>query len=152
MSQCNCNGKCGVKLSKIFELQQELRNKIKQINPNSLNNKAGENIYHLLQALRQEISEAQDSINWKWWAVEGKKNLFNIDNIEHLKVELIDILFFLMECYLELGMDSNEVYDIYKKKWDVNMERQKNKYSVKNKTEEDNIKIENEIRRNNEKK
>lgn len=72
-------------------------------------------------ALRQESSEAIDSLNWKWW----KKDEEDWDNI---KVELVDMLHFWVSMCTIAGMDANEVKAIYMKKNKLNATRQDEGY------------------------
>ena len=57
-------------------------------------------------ALKQESSEAIDSLNWKWW----KKDDEDWDNV---KVELVDMLHFWVSMCTVAGLDSQEVFDLY---------------------------------------
>lgn len=55
-------------------------------------------IYNLLQALSDEVVEAKNCFNWKWWSKEGKEHpqftyIFNIPNYH---IELIDMLHFIL--------------------------------------------------------
>ena len=83
-----------------------------------------------LLAMRQEIAEATDWLPWKWWSNRtGNKqvapaDMWSEDHIDELKTELIDIQHFLNCCYLELGMDYQEIHARYKHKMEVNHARQ----------------------------
>ena len=68
-------------------------------------------------ALRQEMSEAIDSLNWKWW----KKDSDDWDNI---KVELVDMLHFWVSMCTVAGLEPEDVYDLYFKKNKLNIKRQ----------------------------
>jgi dimeric dUTPase (all-alpha-NTP-PPase superfamily) len=72
-------------------------------------------------ALRQESSEAIDSLNWKWW----KKDEEDWDNI---KVELVDILHFWVSMCTIADMDAKEVMELYFKKNKLNHKRQEEGY------------------------
>ena len=72
-------------------------------------------------ALRQESSEAIDSLNWKWW----KKDEEDWDNI---KVELVDMLHFWVSMCTVAGMDAKEVMELYAKKNKLNFKRQDEGY------------------------
>jgi dimeric dUTPase (all-alpha-NTP-PPase superfamily) len=72
-------------------------------------------------ALKQESSEAIDSLNWKWW----KKDKDDWDNA---KVELVDMLHFWVSMCTIAGMDAEEVMTLYFKKNDLNFKRQNEGY------------------------
>ncbi len=73
-------------------------------------------------ALKQESSEAIDSLNWKWW----KKDEEDWDNV---KVELVDMLHFWVSMCTMAGMDAAEVMQLYFKKNELNFKRQDEGYS-----------------------
>lgn len=137
-------------LDTIFAKQKLLRMAIgrgKDIFESLEGNQKGEKVYHLLQALRQEVSEAQDELYWKWWAKEYKEgNAFGFKNEKNLKIEITDCFFFLLDICSLLGIDDKELFDLYNKKWAVNMKRQEEGYSQDKKTEQDNIEIQKEIK------
>jgi dimeric dUTPase (all-alpha-NTP-PPase superfamily) len=59
------------------------------------------------------------------WAASGKwwyKN--NREDLEKIKEESIDILHFLLMLWLKLGMNENQIADLYRKKMQVNIQRQ----------------------------
>ncbi|OED36712.1 hypothetical protein AB834_02645 [PVC group bacterium (ex Bugula neritina AB1)] len=72
-------------------------------------------------ALQQEISEAIDSTQWKWW----KKGEDDWDNI---KIELVDMLHFWVSMCQVAGMDAKEVKELYIKKNKLNHDRQEGGY------------------------
>ena len=72
-------------------------------------------------ALRQEMSEAIDSLDWKWW----KKDSDDWDNI---KIELVDMLHFWVSMCTVVGLDAKDVYDLYYKKNELNFKRQNEGY------------------------
>ncbi|MBA4016996.1 MAG: hypothetical protein C0483_07480 [Pirellula sp.] len=86
------------------------------------------------QAMDAEIAELKDDLLWKWWS----KDRIDLQNI---RVELIDILHFLVSAMLSAGLTADKVYDIYKQKHAVNMSRQDTGYSKSTKTEDDNRSI-----------
>lgn len=74
-------------------------------------------------AMVQENSELIDSLHWKWWKAGN-------DDIKNAKIELIDILhFWVSQCTL-LGMDANEVFELYAKKNSLNHSRQDGGYKT----------------------
>ena len=86
------------------------------------------------RAMREEIAELDEELLWKWWSKD------EID-IQNIRVELIDILHFLVSGMICAGLTPEEVYDIYCQKHAVNLSRQDSGYSKVVKTEDDNKKI-----------
>jgi dimeric dUTPase (all-alpha-NTP-PPase superfamily) len=68
-----------------------------------------------------------DSVPWKWWA---KYQKFDRQNA---KVEVVDIMHFLVSIAQVLGMSADDIFDAYCKKNEVNHERQDSGYATKNK-------------------
>lgn len=87
----------------------------------------------------------------KWWVKEYKEDknelfktiLFKSKAVTITK-SIIEELFDLLVNNLHCDLD--EVYRIYKMKYEKNILRQKNNYSVIGKTEDDNIEIENQLK------
>ena len=143
-------------LARIFRMQTELndyvfkKNNLKDISGNSL---TMETIYAAVnsgalkvndlpntwlsnysRAMREEITELDEELLWKWWSKD------EID-IQNIRVELIDILHFLVSAMICSGLTPEKVYDIYRQKHAVNLNRQDSGYSKDTKTEDDNKKI-----------
>ena len=115
------------KLDKIFEMQEKLNRRI-GINLDDLGD--DEKIKWILnysRALQQEVSELIDSVPWKWWA---KYQKFDKQNA---RVEVVDIMHFLVSIAQVLGMSADDIFDAYCKKNEVNHERQDSGYATKNK-------------------
>ena len=87
------------------------------------------------QAMDAELTELKNDLLWKWWS----KDQIDLQNI---RVELIDILHFLVSAMLSAGLSADKVYDIYTQKHAVNRARQDVGYSQSTKTEDDNRSIE----------
>lgn len=83
------------------------------------------------KAMREELNELDEELLWKWWSKD------DID-MQNIRVELIDILHFLVSAMICAGLDADKVFDIYKQKHAVNLNRQDTGYSQATKTEEDN--------------
>jgi|TARA_B110000238_G_C16046568_1_gene404184 dimeric dUTPase (all-alpha-NTP-PPase superfamily) len=143
-------------LNKIFEMQTELndyvfsKNKLKdkvgqdlnmqsiitsvvknKLNVNELPN---EWLMNYSKAIKEELIELDEELLWKWWSKD------EID-IQNVRVELIDILHFLISAMMCAGLDAEKVFDIYKQKHAVNLKRQETNYKKDTKTEEDNRSI-----------
>ena len=115
------------KLDKIFEMQEKLNRRI-GINLDNLGD--DEKIKWILnysRALQQEVSELIDSVPWKWWA---KYQKFDKQNA---RVEVVDIMHFLVSIAQVLGMSADDIFDAYCKKNAINHERQDSGYVIKNK-------------------
>lgn len=115
------------KLDKIFEMQEKLNRRI-GINPDNLgDDEKIEWILNYSRALQQEVSELIDSVPWKWWA---KYQKFDRQNA---RVEVVDIVHFLVSIAQVLGMSADDIFDAYCKKNAINHERQDSGYVTKNK-------------------
>jgi dimeric dUTPase (all-alpha-NTP-PPase superfamily) len=87
------------------------------------------------KAMGEELTELDAEVLWKWWS----KDKIDIQNI---RVELIDILHFLISAMICAGLSADRVFDIYKQKHAVNLARQDTGYNKATKTEDDNRAIE----------
>ena len=86
------------------------------------------------KAMSEEVIELDEELLWKWWSKD------EID-IQNIRVELIDILHFLVSAMICAGLTADKVYDVYQQKHAVNINRQDTGYSRSNKTEDDNKQI-----------
>ena len=143
-------------LENIFEMQSELndyvfkKNNIKDKSGNDLsmqtimtalenneimvNDLPNEWLVKYAKALKEELLELDDELLWKWWS----KDKIDMQNI---RVELIDILHFLISAMMCAGLSAEKVFDIYKQKHAVNIKRQDTNYNIETKTEKDNKEI-----------
>ncbi|MFL2556291.1 MAG: dUTPase [Gammaproteobacteria bacterium] len=143
-------------LENIFEMQSELndyvfkKNNIKDKLGNDLsmqtimtalenneimvNDLPNEWLVKYAKALKEELLELDDELLWKWWS----KDKIDMQNI---RVELIDILHFLISAMMCAGLSAEKVFDIYKQKHAVNIKRQDANYNIETKTEKDNKEI-----------
>ena len=83
------------------------------------------------KAMEEELKELNEELLWKWWSKD------EID-IQNIRVELIDILHFLVSAMISAGLTPEKVFDVYKQKHAVNLNRQDSGYSKQTKTEDDN--------------
>ena len=140
-------------LQKIFEMQTDLNNYV--FSKNNLRDQTGkaldmEAIFSAVnndqlkvndlpntwlakysKALSEELIELDEELLWKWWSKD------EID-IQNIRVELIDVLHFLVSSMICAGLTPDKVFDIYCKKHSVNLNRQDTNYSNSTKTESDN--------------
>ena len=86
------------------------------------------------KAIKEELLELDDELLWKWWS----KDRVDMQNI---RVELIDILHFLISAMMCAGLNAEKVFDIYRQKHAINIKRQDTEYNKKIKTENDNKEI-----------
>ena len=83
------------------------------------------------KAIKEELSELDEELLWKWWSKD------DID-MQNIRVELIDILHFLISAMMCAGLTAEKVFDTYQQKHAVNIKRQDMDYNKKIKTEDDN--------------
>ena len=76
----------------------------------------------LCTAIVHEAIELQQTTNWKWWK---KPTEFDL---AHAKEELIDIWHFVVQASIELDLSPDDILEEYKRKNEINRERQKNGY------------------------
>ncbi len=113
------------KLEEIFKMQYELN---KRIGIDCADMSDEDKIKWTLnysRALAQENCELVDSLPWKWWA---KYQKFDIQNA---RVEVVDMLHFLVSMAQVLGMTAEDFYQAYAKKNKVNHNRQDSGYVKK---------------------
>lgn len=143
-------------LDKIFDLQTELNDYVfrkNKLHDNSGNILTMASIFNAVndgdykvnglpnqwltnysKAMKEELKELDDDLLWKWWS----KDKIDIQNI---RVELIDILHFLVSAMICAGLTPERVFDVYQQKHAININRQDTDYNKETKTEDDNLKI-----------
>ena len=118
-------------LDKIFEMQTELNDYV--FAKNKLKDKAGQDLSmqkiiaavaenelmvndlpnewlaNYSKAMKEELIELDEELLWKWWSKD------EID-MQNIRVELIDVLHFLVSAMMCAGLDAEKVYDIYQQK------------------------------------
>lgn len=115
------------RLQEIFELQKSLNARI-GVDTDRIRDLPEEQVKWLLnycRAIQQETAELTDSVPWKWWAKYQKLDL------ENAKVEVVDLLHFLVSAAQVLGMDAAEMHRLYTAKHKVNHARQDAGYAKK---------------------
>lgn len=83
------------------------------------------------KAMQEELIELKAELRWKWWSKDG------ID-LQNIRVELVDILHFLVSAMIAAGLTADKVHDLYRQKHAVNVARQESGYCLASKTEDDN--------------
>ena len=118
------------KLEEMFEMQRALNVRIAGKEIDHLDEKETATwLLNYTRALQQELAELVDCVPWKWWAHYQKMD------IQNARVELIDIIHFVICIAQVLGMSADDVFNIYKKKNEVNHHRQTTGYTSKDKSD-----------------
>ena len=113
------------KLSEIFQMQQALNLKIGVDTANMTDEQRVQWVLNYCRAMTQEIAELTDSVPWKWWA---KYQKFDKQNA---RVEVVDLLHFLISIAQVLEMTPEDFSEAYAKKHKVNLARQDSGYTIK---------------------
>ena len=87
------------------------------------------------KAMEEELGELKEDLLWKWWSQDSV-------DIQNVRVELVDILHFLVSAMIAAGLTPRKVLDLYEQKNTLNRTRQDSGYSQATKTENDNRSIE----------
>lgn len=107
------------RLETIFKLQKGLAEVIKH---DGYPKDSEGRISALCTAIMHEAVELQRTTNWKWWKTPIP---FNVDEARE---ELIDIWHFVIQASLELNLTPDDILEEYKKKNEINRERQRKGY------------------------
>jgi dimeric dUTPase (all-alpha-NTP-PPase superfamily) len=86
------------------------------------------------KAIAAELDELDRDLLWKWWS----KDQIDLQNV---RVELIDLLHFLVSAMMCAGLTPANVHAIYRQKNELNIARQDADYSQDTKDENDNRSI-----------
>jgi dimeric dUTPase (all-alpha-NTP-PPase superfamily) len=121
------------KLEEIFRLQEVLNRRIGVDTANMTEEQRQQWVLNYCRAMTQEIAELTDSVPWKWWA---KYQKFDKQNA---RVEVVDLLHFLISIAQVLEMTPDDVFDAYTKKHKVNVARQDTGYHTKDENDSKHI-------------
>ena len=130
-------------LEELFRHQAELNKRI-GFDPAALREGldmrlAGEWLNNYIAAASNELEELRDCTYWKHWCAEAKAGRrFELHDLQNARVEVIDLLFFWISLAQCVGLDAEDVMDLYRQKLKVNQRRQDDNYSMRGKTEDDN--------------
>ena len=113
------------KLDEIFKMQQALNLKIGVDTAHMTAEQRIQWVLNYCRAMTQEIAELTDSVPWKWWA---KYQKFDKQNA---RVEVVDLLHFLISIAQVLEMTPEDFSEAYAKKHKVNLARQDSGYVTK---------------------
>ncbi len=113
------------RLDRIFELQRGLNERI-GIHADRLSEAEQQRwLLQYCRAMSQEVAELTDCVPWKWWA---KYQAFDPQNA---RVEIVDLLHFLISLAQVAGMSADDLFAAYVKKHEVNHQRQSAGYAAK---------------------
>jgi dimeric dUTPase (all-alpha-NTP-PPase superfamily) len=112
-------------LREIFRLQEALNLRIGVDTAHMTDEQRQQWVLNYCRAMSQEIAELTDSVPWKWWA---KYQTFDKQNA---RVEVVDLMHFLISLALVLEMTPDDFFAAYTKKHQVNVNRQETGYAVK---------------------
>src|SRR5207249_797875 len=113
------------KLEEIFRMQEALNRRIGVDTATMTDEQRQQWLLNYCRAMSQEIAELTDCVPWKWWA---KYQKFDKQNA---RVEVVDLLHFLISLAQVLEMGPNDIYNAYTKKHRVNLARQDSGYTAK---------------------
>ncbi|HEX2948476.1 MAG TPA: dUTPase [Armatimonadota bacterium] len=113
------------RLSTLFDMQEQLNRRIGVDTRDMADDDRIQWVLNYCRAMNQEIAELTDSVPWKWWA---KYQAFDVQNC---RVEVVDLLHFLISTAQVLGMTADDIFTAYTKKHAVNVQRQENGYTEK---------------------
>ncbi len=113
------------RLETLFALQQQLNRRIGVDTERMSEEKRQQWTLQYCRALGQEVAELTDCVPWKWWA---KYQTFDAQNA---RVEIVDLLHFVISLAQVAGMDADHVFEAYTRKHAVNVQRQDSGYVAK---------------------
>ncbi len=116
-------------LRELFRMQQALNLRIGVDTTSMDEAEKTKWILNYCRAMGQELAELTDSVPWKWWA---KYQKFDEQNA---RVEVVDMLHFLISMAQVLGMSADDLFQAYLKKNEVNFKRQDSGYTQKDATD-----------------
>lgn len=120
-------------LTELFRLQKQLNQRIGVDTDRMTEAERQQWLLNYCRAMSQEIAELTDCVPWKWWA---KYQTFDRQNA---RVEVVDLLHFLISAAQVLGLSADEVFEAYTKKHQVNLDRQESGYTVKDENDNKHI-------------
>ena len=133
-------------LDEIFKLQAELNRRIgfdtEALRDDFDPQTAGQWLNDYVAAASNELEELRDCTYWKHWCAEAKQGRrFALHDLQNARVEVIDLLFFWVSMAQCVGLNAEEVHQLYLQKLKINQKRQDEHYSMTAKTEADNRQI-----------
>lgn len=100
-------------------------------------------LLQMTRAISDEVMEIEDCLVWKHWskAKLGEKEYPDQNQAERatqVAIEVVDILHFVVNTWLALGLDYEQLAAVYEEKRRINEERAKGNYNTARKTNADN--------------
>ena len=122
-------------LREIFRMQKALNERI-GVRPDEMTEEE-QQVWTLnyCRAASQELAELTDSVPWKWWA---KYQTFDKQNA---RVEVVDLIHFVVSLAQVLGLSADDVYQLYLKKNEVNFQRQDSGYQQKDENDSRHLEV-----------
>jgi dimeric dUTPase (all-alpha-NTP-PPase superfamily) len=121
------------RLDQLFALQKQLNHRIGVATDRMTDRERQRWLLNYCRAASQEIAELTDCVPWKWWA---KYQTFDRQNA---RVEIVDLLHFVISLAQVAGMSAADVFTAYTKKHAVNLNRQESGYRTKDKNDDRHI-------------
>ena len=107
------------RLETIFKLQKGLS---EMMNLDRYPKDSEGRVSALSTAIMHEAVELQRTTNWKWWKTPSEFNK------TEAREELIDIWHFVVQASIELDLSPDDIVEGYKRKNEINRERQRSGY------------------------
>jgi len=121
------------KLSQLFDLQKQLNQRI-GVDTDAMNDEERQQwLLRYCRAMSQEVAELTDCVPWKWWAT------YQTFDQQNARVEIVDMLHFLISLAQVMGMSADDVFAAYTKKHEVNLNRQDSGYRTKDENDNKHI-------------
>lgn len=112
------------RLSQMLGMQRNLQQEAYGFTPDQMTpDEKIQYIKDMVLALTDELHELLAEVDWKPWT-QGVRKV----NEDGAKKELVDIWHFVMNLMLVTGMSTDDLYKMYMRKRQVNVDRQKNAY------------------------
>lgn len=121
------------KLDELFRLQKHLNQRIGVDTDRMTEAERQQWLLNYCRAMGQEIAELTDCVPWKWWA---KYQTFDRQNA---RVEVVDLFHFLISAAQVLELSADDIFEAYRKKHQVNLDRQASGYTTKDEADNKHI-------------
>jgi dimeric dUTPase (all-alpha-NTP-PPase superfamily) len=121
------------KRDELFRLQKQLNLRIGVDVDRMTEAERQQWLLNYCRAMGQEIAELTDCVPWKWWA---KYQTFDRQNA---RVEVVDLFHFLISAAQVLELSAEDIFEAYRKKHQVNLERQASGYTTKDEADNKHI-------------
>ena len=90
-----------------------------------LRTEIGRAVKNYLDAMASECHELQECLSWKHWYREAKEGRqYELQDVQNARVEVTDMLFFLVSICQLLGVGPEDLFRLYARKLGINHKRQ----------------------------